>query len=172
MANDTNNPNLTLEELSRRTDLPLESGGCRSTRGDVDWARTLVIQAALLAGLFGLRLPLPKVNDGPGLLWQIGEVNISVTLRELAPIVQPPGTAVFPPDDYDDFRFSGLVYRRKWSGEGQHPNSITFEISGNFRADLILAALVNWFQTHNTTSGWALDLDRPLTDTPPNSRYG
>ena len=64
MSRDPNNEELTLEELSRRTDLPLGSGGCRFTKGDVDWARTFVIQAAVVAGLFGLRFSLPTRVPG------------------------------------------------------------------------------------------------------------
>ena len=67
-------PFLTLQELSDLADRVAGSTTEDCSRRTVDWARTLLAQASLFAGLAGIRLTTPHVG-GVYLVWDVGDIS-------------------------------------------------------------------------------------------------
>lgn len=144
MPRELDDPELTLEDMSRLADLiPGDVIEDRS-RPTIDWARSLLVQISFLAGLLGVRLPPPRVADGVWLVWHLEKAWIRLRLYQRPPY-SIEAKQVQWHLDRPDFRIAGAISSVESGSFGRSTDYMTFSVSGKFTVDFLLDIISNWF---------------------------
>ena len=172
MSSDRDWYDLTLKELSRLADLSPAETSEDCSRRTVDWARTLLTQVSLIAGLAGIRLPEPYVMDGVWLVWNLSKAQIRAKLwREPhhGDQISEDGQNAAPPDS--NFVVSGDISCPENVPGEERTIFSTYEVSGKFTPDFMYSALFDWLSEPPATGMEEVDKtagtpEKPLSAEP------
>ena len=137
---------LTLEELSRLADVSPGETGEDCARQTVDWARTLLTQISLIAGLAGIWLPQPYLTGGLMLMWDYETGRVRVNLcRDPCDGAQDSGDKQPKPPSDSNFAVAGDISSPGHFSSDERIVFASFNLSGRFTPEFISSILMDWF---------------------------
>jgi hypothetical protein len=159
MPKEKDKRDLTLGDLWKQAQQPGHDAFMDGSPEAIKWTRTLVMQIHMIAGLFGVTLPKPIVDEGVRINWKSEKYRMELRTIVIAPKLKELGAD--SPREYGGFSFIRLgIWIPKEVGLADRTKYLGIDATGSFNPDIFF----------NFIADWPLMMDKPDDPTSEENR--